>query len=124
MLKNSAQPAHPNEQRELSSEHARGTMLQTMPCVLSPGDDDDVQYYFGKNLKLKGQTENRGICAKKRISMKAVVLMGTLSTKKSLGGRCGGQRQQKGGEGRGHFSTKRARSTYANIPVCMARNFI
>ena len=66
-------------------------MLQPMPCVLGPGDDDDFQYNVGKKLKHEGQTENRGICEQKRVGMKAVVLMADPSTKKSLGGKWGAQ---------------------------------
>ena len=29
-------------------------------------DDDDVHYYIGERLKLKGETENMGVCTKER----------------------------------------------------------
>ena len=42
---------------------------------LQPNDDDDFYCYIGKRPQLEGKTENGGICAKKRIRVKAVVLM-------------------------------------------------
>ena len=41
-------------------------------------DDDAVSYDIGKRPKLEGETESRGICAKKRISVKIVVLMASV----------------------------------------------
>jgi hypothetical protein len=48
--------------------------------------NDDVYYYSGKRVKLEGERENRGICAKKWISVKSVVLMATPCTKLLGGG--------------------------------------
>ena len=50
------------------------TLAEGKACNAS---EVDVYYYIGERLKLEGETENRGICAKKRISVKAVVLMAT-----------------------------------------------
>lgn len=50
-------------------------------------------------LELKGETENGGIRAKERTSVKAVVLMATTCTK-SPGGGSGKRKQQKGSEAR------------------------
>ena len=36
--------------------------------------DDDVYDHIGERLKLERETENGGVCAKKRVSTKAVVL--------------------------------------------------
>ena len=39
--------------------------------------DDDVYDHIGERLKLERETENGGVCAKKRVSTKAVVLIAT-----------------------------------------------
>ena len=52
-------------------------MISSDWIPLSRREEDHVYYYIGERLKLEGETENRGICAKKRISVKAVVLMAT-----------------------------------------------
>ena len=43
-------------------------------------DDDDVHYYIGERLKLKGETENMGVCTKERKGVTAAVLMATPCT--------------------------------------------
>ena len=48
-------------------------------------DDDDVCYYICWRLKLKGKTENMGVCTKERKGVAAEVLMATPCTD-SLGG--------------------------------------
>ena len=55
--------------------------------------DDDVYYSIGERPKLEWETESRGVGAKKRGRMKAVVLMATPCTK-SLGGGSGGHKRQ------------------------------
>ena len=50
------------------------TLAEGKACNAS---EVDVYYYIGERLKLEGGTENRGICAKKRISVRAGVLMAT-----------------------------------------------
>ena len=52
---------------------------------------DDVYYYIGERPKLKGETENMGVCTKERKGMTAEVLMATPCTK-SLGGENGGHK--------------------------------
>ena len=61
--------------------------------------DDDVYHYICERLKLKGETENMGVCTKERKGVAAEVLMATPCTN-SLGGQseghkhegCGGRR--------------------------------
>ena len=43
-----------------------------------------VSYYIRKRLKLEEERENRDICAKKRTSVRAVVLMATPCTMKYI----------------------------------------
>ena len=43
--------------------------------VIGLGDDDDV--YIGERRKLEGETENMGVCTKKRKGMTAELLMAT-----------------------------------------------
>ena len=40
----------------------------------------DVYFYISQRIKLEGETEKTAFCAKKRISVKAVVLMATPCT--------------------------------------------
>ena len=47
-------------------------------------EDDDVGYNIGERPKLEGETENMGVCTKKRDGMTAEILMATPCTK-SLG---------------------------------------
>ena len=56
-------------------------MISSDWIPLSRREEDHVYYYIGERLKLEGETENRGICAKKRISVRAGVLMATPCTK-------------------------------------------
>ena len=49
--------------------------MYTMSVLLRERDDDDVYHYIGRRLKLERETENGGVCAKKRVSTKAVVSM-------------------------------------------------
>ena len=44
-------------------------------CNHGFGDDDHVDYYIGKRLKLERETENSGVSAKKRGCVTAGVLM-------------------------------------------------
>jgi hypothetical protein len=66
--------------------------------------NDDVYYDIDWRLKLRWESENKGDCAKKRTSVKAVVLMATPCTKLK-GGESGVQRQQRGGEAHIAWST-------------------
>ena len=54
---------------------------------------DDVYYYIRWRLKLKGETENMGVCTKERKGVTAAVLMATPCTN-SLGGESGGQKHE------------------------------
>ena len=60
--------------------------------IMTDDDDDDVYYYISsERLKLKGETENVGVCTKERKSITAEVLMATPCTNLSptLGLKCG-----------------------------------
>lgn len=48
-------------------------------------------YHSDERLTFKGRTESRGICAKKRTSVKAFVLMATPGST-AMGGEIGGHR--------------------------------
>ena len=69
--------------------------------------DDDVYDHIGERLKLERETENGGVCAKKRVSTKAVVLIATdctqpLTVKSEVRHwevEVGGHQRQRGGEG-------------------------
>ena len=55
--------------------------------------DDDVYHYICERLKLKGETENMGVCTKERKGVTAEVLMATPCTN-SLGGQSGGHKHE------------------------------
>ena len=61
--------------------------------LLDVYDDDDVYYYIRWRLKLEGETENMGVCAKERKGVTVAVLMATPCTN-SLGGESGGHKQE------------------------------